>query len=176
MTRILLALALAGLATSATAGPERVDFPTGYQSTFVVYNQIERPDRTPNQIRFMYVNRDALAKATGNTPAPSGTILIMEDRIAKLGADGQPERDEHGRLIPTDRIAGISVMEKRDGWGAIYTPEKGNGDWEYAAFMPDGTKRATTDAQVASCFSCHQSRKQRDWTFTFIKYLQDVGK
>jgi hypothetical protein len=176
MTRILLALAFVGLAAPAAAGPERVDFPMGYQSTFIVYNQIERPDRTPNQIRFMYVNRDALAKASASAPAPSGTILIMEDRIAKLGPDGQPERDADGRLIPTDRVNAVFVMEKRDGWGAIYTPEKGNGDWEYAAFTPDGTKRTTTDAQVAGCFSCHQSRKQRDWTFTFIKYLQDVGK
>ncbi len=176
MIRTLLVLACTALVSPAFAGPERVDFPTGYQSTFYVYNQVERPDRTPNQIRFMYVNRDALAKATGNAPAPSGTILIMEDRYAKLGPDGQAERDADGRMIPTDRVAAVAVMEKRDGWGAIYTPEKGNGDWEYAGFAPDGTKRTTTDAQVASCFSCHQSRRQRDWTFTFIKYLQDVGK
>ncbi|TAD88440.1 MAG: hypothetical protein EAZ99_13630 [Alphaproteobacteria bacterium] len=171
-----LMMAVALMAAPALAGPDLVEFPKDYQTQFIVYNTIERPDRTPNQIRFMYVNPAAHRAASASRPAPSGTVLVMEDRAAKLGADGQPERDAAGRMVPTDRVLAIAVMEKRTGWGAGYNAERRNGEWEYAGFAPDGTRRTTTEAQTASCFACHQSRATRDWTFTYVKFLQDSGR
>lgn len=52
-TPLLLACAIA----PAAAGPERIAYPAAYAERFVQYNQIERPDRKPMVIRFMYVNR-----------------------------------------------------------------------------------------------------------------------
>ena len=72
-------------------------------------------------------------------PLPSGTVLTMVNYKAKLGADGQPEKDANGRFIKTDEIAGIAVMEKRTGWGAEYAADMRNGEWEYRAFKADGT-------------------------------------
>jgi len=168
----LVAFAVASLASlHAYAGPERIAYPTEYQTTFVNYNQIERPDRKPPQIRFMYATRDAVAAARANAPTPEGAILIMEDRAVKLSADGQPERDANGRFIASDKVLNVFVQQKGRGWGEAYPPEKRNGDWEYAWFNADGSRRE--NAKFDGCFACHQSRAGRDFTFTFIKWVND---
>ena len=57
------------------------------------------------------------------------------------------------------------------GWGAGYPPEKRNGEWKYAWFLPDGSRK--DDAKFDGCFGCHMSRAERDYTFTFAKYVLD---
>ncbi|BBK32938.1 cytochrome P460 [Stella humosa] len=178
MTRPLIAIALlAGavlLPLPALAGPERVAFPADYQTRFVQYNQVERPDRKPPVIRFFYANPEAFAAMGPGMPSPEGTVLVMEDRKAALGADGQPMLDGDGRWIATPEIVAIAVQEKRKGWGDDYPPSKRNADWEYAAFTPQGQLR--TEVKTDSCFTCHLNRTQRDYTFTFVKFFQDRGR
>ena len=48
-----------------------------------------------------------------------GTVITLVQYRAKLGADGNPEKDANGRFIKSDIIA-YTVMEKRKGWGAEY--------------------------------------------------------
>ncbi|MCM0020382.1 MAG: cytochrome P460 family protein, partial [Tagaea sp.] len=80
MRKILFALLLA--ASPAFAGPEKVELPADFRARFVIYNEIERPDRNPLQIRLMYANPEAIAAARQGQPVPRGTILVMEDRAA----------------------------------------------------------------------------------------------
>jgi hypothetical protein len=168
---VLLTIALAPAA--AVAGPEKVELPADWKTRFVVYNEVERPDRAPNQVRFMYVNPEAAASARAGAPAPAGTILVMEDRIAAAGPDGKFLRDRNGRLVPTDRVAAVAVMEKRPGWGSEYPAALRNGEWEYASYAPDGSKRAGVNTQP--CLQCHTSRRSpdRDYTFTFMQWVAD---
>ncbi len=178
MTRLPLAavatLAAALAAPPAWAGPERVAFPADYPTRFVQYNQVERPDRKPPVIRFFYANPEAFAAMGPGKPSPEGTVLVMEDRKAALGADGQPLLDADGRWVPTPEIVAIAVQEKRAGWGADYPPAKRNGDWDYAAFNPKGELR--TEVKTDSCFTCHLNRTGRDHTFTFVKFFEDRGR
>lgn len=171
--RLMASLALGAgalaLATSATAGPEKVAFPDGYAENFVEYIRIDRPDR--KTVRFMYVNPEAHAAAAPGAPLPAGTVLIMEDHKARLGADEVPETDADGRLVPTDEVTNVFVMEKQPGWGEEYAADQRNGEWEYAWFLPDGSRKA--DAKFEGCFSCHMSRAGRDYTFTYAKYVLD---
>ena len=162
-------LALAA-AAAARAGPEKISFPKGYSDSFVEYIRIDRPDR--KTIRFMYVNPEAHEAAEPGQPLPDGTVLIMEDHKAELGPGDEPRTDAEGRLVPTDEVTNVFVMEKQPGWGAEYPPEVRNGEWEYAWFLPDGTRKA--DAKFDGCFGCHQSRAERDYTFTFYKYVLDT--
>lgn len=164
-------LATAAGMAPASAGPEKVKFPADYRNTFVVYNEIERPDRKPAQIRFMYVNRAAADAARANAPTPHGAILIMEDRLAQLDAASNPVRGPDGRMIATAQATNVFVMEKQPGWGAEYATSKRNGEWEYSSFPPDGTPRAGLNTD--GCFACHQARAGRDYTFTFIKWVND---
>jgi hypothetical protein len=167
LTALLLAPAV------AFAGAEKVELPADWKTRFVVYNEIERPDRTPNQVRFMYVNPEAAAAARVGSPVPDRTVLVMEDRIAQLGPDGKPVRDAKGRLVPTAQVAAVAVMEKRAGWGSEYPPAVRNAEWEYAAYTPAGVKR--TDVNTQPCFVCHTSRRDaaREYTFTFMKWVAD---
>ncbi len=169
----LVAVALATLLTTvAWAGPERVEFPAGYRDAFVEYLRVDRPDRKTT--RFFYVNPDALAAAEPGEELPQGTVLIMEDHKVLLDSAGDPATDGDGRFQPTDEITNVFVMEKQPGWGADYPLETRNGDWDYAWFEADGSRKQGDFVRFTGCFSCHQNRANRDFTFTFFKYLLDT--
>jgi len=55
---------------------------------------------------------------------------------AQVDAAGNPVKDANGRFVKGD-IVGITVMEKRAGWGTEYPDDIRNGEWEYSAFGPD---------------------------------------
>jgi hypothetical protein len=169
MRRPLLVAAALGLAAPALAGPELVNYPASYRDSFVLYNQVDRPDR--KTVRFMYASKAAVEAAEPRADLPHGTVLVMEDHKAKLDGE-QAAFDAEGRLIPTDEIVNVFVMEKQPGWGADYPPDKRNGEWEYAWFLPDGARKA--DANFDGCFACHMNRSGRDFTFTFWKYIVDI--
>jgi hypothetical protein len=157
------------MALTALAGPERVEYPKDYRTTFVVYGTVDRPDR--KIVRVFYANREAVHAARPGQPVPYGTVLVMEDHKAKLDTSGQPVRDADGHFIASDEVIAVFVQEKRSGWGEEYPPEKRNGEWEYAWFNPDGSRKI--DAKFDGCFSCHKSRAGRDYTFLFAKYVED---
>lgn len=160
---------LLALWSGALAGPEKITYPEGYGTEFVRYFTVDRPDR--DIVRFFYVNRQALEAAQPGQELPYGTVLVMEDHKVRLDANEEPVSDTQGRFIPTDGVTNVFVMEKREGFGQEYPPEKRNGEWEYAWFLPDGSRK--TDAEFDGCFSCHLNRTERNFTFTFYKYMLD---
>ncbi|MDN3523576.1 cytochrome P460 family protein [Halomonas ramblicola] len=162
------------LAGGVVAGPENVDFPENYASTFVRYTTVDKPDRDPPIVRFMYINTDALAEARPDEPLPHGSVVVMEDHAARLTDDGEPVLDADGRFLPTDEITNVFVQEKQPGWGEEYAEEKRNGEWEYAWFQPDGSRR---DEDMDACFACHRQVADQDFTFTtwpFIRHIKEV--
>src|SRR3546814_11730730 len=66
-------------------------------------------------------------------------------------------------------------MEKQPGWGEAYPDDKRNGDWDYAWFDAEGTLKHSDPARYEGCFSCHQSRAGRDYTFTSFKNVVAGG-
>lgn len=165
-------IALTGLAAAAAltlaiapiqADPERVVFPAGYPGSFVNYLDVDHMDR--KRVRKMYINPQAHDAAKAGEDLPDGTILIMEDHNAKKNADDTLMTDADGRLIGEDAVSNLFVMEKRAGW------DTDNGHWEYAWFLPDGSRKA--DAKFEGCFSCHANRSERDFNFTYSKFVSD---
>jgi hypothetical protein len=173
LTLILAATAAAGsiAAGIALAGPERVKYPEKFQEDFVMFNTVDRPDL--KAVRLVFINKAADAEAKAGQPLPEGSILIVEQRKAKLDDKGEPVRDAEGRLVPTDEVMTILAMEKRKGWGEAYPADKRNGDWEYNVFKPDRTPNLAV--KMDGCFSCHLNRAERDFTFTYFKNRQDRG-
>ncbi|MGK9169274.1 cytochrome P460 family protein [Inquilinus limosus] len=165
----LASAVIIGVSGYTLAGPDRVALPANYAERFVLYNTVDRPDR--KTIRFMYVSPETHAEAKAGAPIPDRTVLIMEDHRAKLEASGSAELGPDGRLIPTDEIVNIFVMEKRAGWGDAYPPETRNGDWDYAQYLPNGMPKP--DVNFNGCFVCHKNRADRDFNFTYTKYLMD---
>ena len=97
-------------------------------------------------------------------PLPDGTVITLVQYAAKLGTDGNPEKDANGRFIKTN-IIGYTVMEKRAGWGAEYREAQRNGDWEYQSFRADDT--ANPNANLTACFNCHKPQAGQDFVFSY---------
>lgn len=167
MAAMAIGLALPVVAQQApTPTPTRVEMPKDLATAFQLYDKVDRPERKIT--RFLYVNREALAKVKPGEPLPEGTVLVMEDHDVALEAGGAPIKAADGRLMPTQRIKAYAVMEKRAGWGESnpFPPEKDNGDWEYASFRPDGSRNPIP---LDSCYSCHLPQKSLDFTFSGAK-------
>lgn len=156
----------------AWAGPEKVAFPEGYQTSFVRIATKDRPDRDPPIVRFFYVNPDALAAAQPGEPLPHGTVAVMEDHLAEIGPDGKPVTDANGRFVPTAEVTNVFVQEKQPGWGEEYPPELRNGEWEYAWFEPSGAPKE--GRTMEGCFECHAGAAGADYTFITAPFVERI--
>ena len=156
----------------AQAGAELVAFPEGFATSFVRYETVNKPDRKPPTVRFLYVNREALEAAEAGQPLPHGTVIVMEDHLARLDDQGAPMATAGGDFIPTDEITNIFVQEKRAGWGAEYPAETRNGEWEYGWFLADGSPKP--DATFDRCFECHKGVEDQDFNFTLSPFVDAV--
>lgn len=167
---------LASLFASAVvyAGAEKVAWPEGYGSSFVRYHTVDKPKaKGPARVRFFYVNLPALTAAKAGAPLPDGTVLVMEDHLAVLGADGEPVRTANGRFVAGTEITNVFVQEKRAGWGAAYPEAIRNGDWEYARFLADGSPKQ--GAKFEGCFACHKAKAAgTDFNFTFSPFVKTI--
>ena len=153
--------------TAAIAGSEKVAFPT-YQ-THVLYDVLDQPDL--KEVRELYVSPEALKGLKAGQPLPSGTVLSAPTFKALLNDKGELVKDANGRLIrgPLNRIV---VMEKRTGWGAEYSAELRNGEWEYQVFEPDGKPRANVKHEA--CFTCHKPKSGQDFVFSYPQLLKSA--
>ena len=158
------ALAAISLTVAVRAGGDKVAFPADYAKG-VLYTTVDRAD--VKQFRELYATKAAIDAVKAGQPIPSGTVLTMVNYKAKLGADGNPEKDANGRFIKTNEVAGIAVMEKRTGWGAEYPADMRNGEWEYQAFKAD--KTVNDKANLKGCFTCHKPYDKQDFVFSFDK-------
>ncbi len=159
-------IAVIFMGSSLRAGPEDVPLPPNYQTSFVNYLDVDRYDR--KRVRKMYVNPEAQAIAKAGAPLPNGTVLIMEDHDARTDAAGNLTRDDNGRLIALAPVGNRFVMMKNDTWSTD------NGNWDYAWYQKDGTLKA--DVKYQGCFDCHNNRQERDFTFTYWKFVSDQAK
>lgn len=161
--RLALAGAMLTLAGSTLlAGPERIEFPKGYQDSYSNYMNAER--QNGKQLARFYANDVAVKGAKSGSELPDGSIVIMEVYKAKADKDGKPMRSKNlDRLIRGD-LAAIMVKQKGAGWGKDYKGDKMNvGDWEFAGFKADGSR---LDKDFAQCRSCHSELKDSAYLFS----------
>jgi hypothetical protein len=160
----LVGIGIFAVATQVRAGGDLVKFPEGFDKG-VLYTTVDRADN--KQYRELYTSQAAVDAAKKGEPMPDGTVITLVQYRAKLGADGNPEKDANGRFIKTD-VLGYTVMEKRKGWGAEYPDNIRNGEWEYQAFTP--AKAANANAKLTACFECHKPLPQAsDFLFSYGK-------
>jgi hypothetical protein len=177
MHRLILAatggvLALGVAIHGASAGPDKVQIPMTYASSYVKIGAWDRYDN--KTIRTVYMNPEAWAAAKPDQPLPDGTTLILEARSAKLGADGQPILDANGRFVASDQIVFIGTQQKRKGWGTEYPESIRNGEWEYAAFQKDGS--LNTGVNLQPCMTCHKPRAADDFTMVAARIVRENKK
>ena len=174
----LVLLASSTLVSTVSADTTKIELPENYRSTFVRYTSVDKPNAEnpeKTKMRYFYVNPQALSAAQTGQPAPAGTVLIMEDHAVERDDTGKARVDAAGRLIPTDEITNVFVQEKQSGWGTEYGDEKRNGEWEYAWFNADGSRKA--EVTMDSCFTCHKEQAAaNDYMFTFPAFLAFIEK
>ncbi len=99
-------------------------------------------------------------------PIPSGAVLTLVQWNVHVDDKGNALKGPDGRFIKKD-IIGVTVMEKRTGWGAEYPASWRNGEWEYQAFRPDGTPNPK--ANLKACFECHKPHEKMDYVISLAK-------
>jgi plastocyanin len=159
----LVPLALALASVPGSAGPEKIAFPANYKD-HVLYATVDRYDN--KQYRELYGTPDAVKAVRESKPIPSGTVLTLVQYKAQVDAAGNTVKDANGRFIKGD-LVGITVMEKRTGWGAEYPDDIRNGEWEYSAFTAD--LKFNDKANYKACFQCHKPHAKQDYVISLAR-------
>jgi plastocyanin len=171
-SKLLLAAALCA-SGGAIAGPEKIQFPTDYLRG-QLYQTLDRPDT--KQYRELYAPAAALEAVRQGKPIPNGTVLTLVQWSVEQDASGVPLKGSNGRFIKKDIVA-HTVMEKRAGWGADYPADwPRNGEWEYAAFTPDGRPNEKANANNKACFTCHLPHAKQDFVISLAKLNNSFPK
>lgn len=159
---ILAALVVFAVAGTAFAQDGRIKFPADYRSSFTNYLNLDRT-QNDDQIIHLYANDVAMKGMKESGTFPNGSILIGEVYKAKKDAKGEVIESQLGQRI-RDKFAVIAVMEKQAGWGANFSEEHKNGDWDFAAFKPDGS---VAGKDLNACRACHAPLTEVDHVFSF---------
>ena len=150
------------LAGKVMAGPEQIAFPQGFEK-WQMYQQLDRYDI--KQYRELYAKPEVVKAVREGKPIPSGAILALAAFTAQVDDKGNPLKDANGRFIKGKPVV-VTVMEKRAGWGASVPAEYRNGDWQYAAFTPDGKPNEKANAGIKACFDCHLPHAKQDFVMS----------
>ena len=144
------------------AGPEQISFPHGFEK-WQRYGVVDRHDT--KQYRELYASPEVVKAVREGKPIPNGTVLVMAIFAAKPDDKGVPVRDASGRFTK-DKPIGVTVMEKRAGWGATVPEAWRNGDWQYASFTADGKPNEKANANIRACFECHLPHAKQDFVIS----------
>lgn len=139
MRKTALILAITAFAIPARGEPNRVTFPLLDQLEH--YTTVTRGDVTEH----MLTNRAAINAVKADQPIPVGTHVVLVDY-----RDGEVYR--------------YFVMQNGEGWGAD-DPDQRTADWQFQWFWPD--RSINTEETTSRCQSCHQSRADREYMFTY---------
>ena len=148
MNNVNRTLPAAGLAACAVvlvgmqvhAEPNRTTMPD--IDKLVHYTTVTRGEITEH----MMTTREAIEAVQQGEPIPAGTHVVLVDY-----------RD--------DKVFRYFVMEKGQDWGLDYDESRRTADWQFQWFKPDGT--VNMDENTARCQSCHTSRSDREYLYTF---------
>ena len=164
-----IAAVAGGAFAAATIGPESIAFPQGYDK-WQLYATVDRYDS--KQYRELYTSPEAVKAVREGRPIPEGTVIAMAIYGAQVDDKGVPVKDANGRFVKS-KLGGVTVMEKRKGWGAGVPDEWRNGDWQYASFTADGKPNEKANAGIKACFVCHKPHEKQDFV---ISLAQLAGK
>lgn len=171
--RCVLGLFVLAASSSAFAAPEQVSVPPEFASTFIPYGTVDKRDREPNVVRFMYISPGATVAESSPT-LPEGTQIVMVERVAQTAGNGETVFKGDGRMIPTNEVYRIIVSEKRPGIDAEYDEDMRIGDWEFGVFRPDGSP--WPDIDFDECRACHKKASQTDYTFSVFRNLAEISR
>jgi hypothetical protein len=144
LARISVAALAVGTMTFAAwqvhAEANRVEFPV--LEGLVHYTTVRRGEVTEQ----IMTTPEALAAVKNGQPIPSGTHFVLVDY-----RDGKVHR--------------YFVMQNGLDWGKDYDEGRRTTDWQFQWFWAD--KSVNMDENTARCQSCHNSRADENYLYTF---------
>ena len=158
---LIVATALT-VAPLANADDARIKYPAGYEQSFTNYLSLDRT-QNPDQLIRLFANDVAMKGVAETGEFPDGSVLVAEIYKAKKDANGAVVTSRLGRRL-RGNLALIAVMEKQPGWGDKFPAALKNGDWDFEAFKPDGTRAAKN---LDSCRACHAPLHQERYVFSY---------
>jgi len=171
---LVVALALAGcssppsMQSKAPLKDGDPAVPSNYKSWPAMLTNVQRPDA--KQVRDLYI-APASSKVKAGDAFPHGTIMVMENYAAKAAPDGTLETGADGKLVRGDLVR-IFVMEKEKGAGREVPEALRNGEWVYAAYLPDGKK---AEDNLTTCRGCHLPLANKDFVQRYDEYFATRG-
>ncbi len=138
-----------------------VPYPADYQTAFIRYATIERPDAT---VRDLYINPEALEELRRGRPLPENTIIVIDGYDAEVDADGKPLIGPDGRYVKAAPFEMLHVAQRRSNWAEADFPSVvRTGRWNFGSF--DTASGGRFDEDLAACFNCHQAMPQSDFLY-----------
>lgn len=140
----LVALAFSTVAVMGIevhAETNRVRFPENLDD-LVHYTTVRRGDVTEH----IMTTREAIDAVKQGQQIPDGTHLVLVDY-----REGKVHR--------------YFVMQKGEGWGNDYDEGRRTEDWQFQWFWAD--RSINMDENTARCQSCHSSRSDENYLYTF---------
>ena len=133
-------------------------------------SSVQRPDA--KQVREMYIDPKGNQTKAGDA-FPHGTVMVMENYAAVARPDGTLETGADGKLVKGNLVR-IFIMEKAQGAGQDVPEALRNGEWVYAAYMPDGRK---SEDNLTACRACHLALTAKvDFVQRYDEYFQKRAK
>ena len=174
-TRCLLALAAVSLVLAACAPmgatvpvvqlkDGELGVPVSYRGWPKFLSAVQRPDA--KQVREIYMSPTA-TNATVGAGFPNGTVFVMENYAAAANPDGTLKQGADGKLMKGDMLR-VFVMGKNEGWGQSAPDGLKNGDWIYAAYLPNGQKSADS---TLTCRACHLPLSNKDFVHRYDEHF-----
>ena len=155
-------------ATEATteSADGTVQLPADYRTTFTNYLSLDRVQNHDQIIR-LFANEVAMQGPDEHGRLPFGSVLVGEVYKAKLDSQGEVMVSGLGRRI-RDKLALVAVMERGENLGQGHPAGLQNGNWEFAAYTPDGS---VADKDLNTCRACHSPLAKTDHLFS-LEHLE----
>ena len=142
------------------------DFPKGY-TQYLSLN-----DEAQKVVSKTYVNAVGLAAVKAGKQLPDGSVIVVANYNAKLGADGKPVVEKDGSWA-LDKPKSFTSMEARAGWGKDIPELIRNANWNYAVYTADKTPRA--EVNQAACLACHKPQAEESYIFSWKALKEKAG-
>ncbi|OED36423.1 hypothetical protein AB833_27825 [Chromatiales bacterium (ex Bugula neritina AB1)] len=164
MRRFISVIGMVSLFLSAGAhsDEDKISFPENYRATYTNYLSLDRT-QNPDQVIRLFANDIAMQGPGEDGKLPYGSILVAEVYKARLDSEGAVVTSSLGRRIK-DKFALVAVMQRGEGWGEQYAEGIRNGNWEMAAFKPDGSK---ANKDINACLACHAPLTESNFVFSY---------
>lgn len=160
MKFVITLILITSLMSSAKAN-ERVDLPKDYRETFVKYLSLDRI-QNPDQFIRLFANNIAMQGKDKNGDLANGSVLVAEVYSVQKNQDGTVKTSQLGRRIKKE-LKLLAIMEKQEGFGKTSTSQIPVGNWDFAAYKPDGS---VAPKNLDECRACHTPLTQSDFIFS----------